>query len=309
VSPSRIIPAVLLATILASCVPAEPDNDEMKKFNAATTVMGRVQKAGALRVGLPSDRPAFATTSSTCPERLACGINEGFTYELAAEVAGALGVEMEVQAVPNDDLIGLIDNGDVDLAFPMTPITEKVVRKYSFTDPYLVGHQRVMVKDGSSEDVLGDLAGADVCEYVYPEVGLPVESLVEGVRAHPVVHPDACGALFLKGEVEAAVGADLALAGILPFLEGTCGQGGCPGVPPLPQLAGDQLTTEGYGALVPSGEATWRDFVTQVLEESQQEGRWSDLYETWLQPLLGGDVVSPPGMTVEEAAALYPADL
>lgn len=106
-----------------------------------------------------------------------------------------------------------------------------------------------------------------------------------------------------------AVGHDLALAGILPFLEGTCGEGGCPGVPPLPRFEEEQLSTEGYGALVPSGEASWRDFVTQVLEESQQEGRWAELYRTWLQPLLGGEVLSPPGMTVEEAAALFPADL
>lgn len=319
----RLIPILmsLVLVMLGSCVPAAPDNDEFKKFNAATTVMGRIQEAGVLKVGIAYDRPAFATVSPSCATTSPCEGVEGFVIELAEEVADALKVEIEVLAVPNEELIGLIDAGEADLAFPMVPITEELVRKNSFTDPFIVGHQRMMVpedlipSDGSfTLEDLAASAGADgrsetVCSYTVPGVGIPVDELVEGLTIRPVAEPGGCGALFLKGEIYAAVGHDLGLAGISTFLEGTCGQGGCPGVPPLPQLTGDQLTTEGYGALVPSGEATWRDFVTQVLEESQQEGRWAELYETWLQPLLGGNVLSPPGMTVEEAAALFPADL
>lgn len=311
--------------LLSSCVPSAPDNDEFKKFNAVTTVMGRVQQAGVLRVGVPSDRPAFATASSSCTATVPCEGVEGFTLELASEVAEALKVEVATYAVPNDELIGLVEGDGVDLAFPMVPITEELVRKNSFTDPFIVGHQRLMAGGAllaaapseGEELTVANLTRflptsdppVEFCEFIYPDVGIPLSELAEGLDATPVDDPDGCGALFLKGEIIGAVGHDLALAGILPFLEGTCGEGGCPGVPPLPRLEKEQLSTEGYGALVPSGEATWRDFVTQVLEESQQEGRWAELYEEWLQPLLGGEVLSPPGMTVEEAAALFPADL
>ena len=311
--------------LLGACVPAAPDNDEFKKFNATTTVMGQVQEAGVLRVGLPIDRPAFATASSACTPSVPCEGVEGFTYELAQEVAEALKVDMAVYAVPNDELIGLVEADGADLAFPMIPITEELVRKSSFTDPFIVGHQRLMVggallSAAPSQDEGLTVANltrflptsdppVEFCEFIYPDVGVPLSELAEGLGAIPVDDPGGCGALFLKGEIVGAVGHDLALAGILPFLEGTCGEGGCPGVPPFPRFQEEQLSTEGYGALVPSGEATWRDFVTQVLEESQQEGRWAELYETWLQPLLGGEVLSPPGMSVEEAAALFPADL
>ena len=322
----RLIASGIALVGAAACVPAAPDNDEFKKFNATTTVMGRVQDAGVLRVGVPSDRPAFAAASSACTASVPCEGVEGFTHDLALEVADALEVDMAVYAVPNDQLLGLIEGDGVDLAFPMVPITEEIVRKNSFTDPFIVGHQRLLAggtlisEDGLSEAAplptmadLGSVATDDkpvsVCEFVYPDVGVPVAELVDGLDVRSVDDPAGCGALFLKGEIAAAVGHDLALAGVLPFLEGTCGEGGCPGVPPLPQFGEEQLSTEGYGALVPSGEAPWRDFVTQVLEESQQEGRWAELYEEWLQPLLGGEVLSPPGMSVEEAAALYPTDL
>lgn len=305
--------------LFGACVPAAPDNDEFKKFNAVTTVMGKVQEDGVLKVGVPNDRLAFATASSACSSDSPCEGAEGFVVDLAREIADALKVEMEIFAMPSDDLIGLVDEGEVQVAFPLVPITEKLVRKHSFTDPFVIGHQRALapVEDASDEGfTLGSLEPSDeasdaplVCEFIFPDVGVPVEELDGTVEVQTVDDPDGCGALFLKGEIDAAVGHDLALAGVIPFLEGTCGQGGCPGVPPLPRFVGDQFSTEGYGALVLSGESAWRDFVTQVLEESQQEGRWSALYEEWLQPLLGGEVLSPPGMSVEEAAALYPADL
>lgn len=317
-----LLASVSLAATLAltSCVPAAPKNDEFKRFNPDSTVMGRVQEAGMLKTGLPVDRPAFAIASSACSSSAPCDGVEGFAFELAQEVADALRVDLEVYAVPNDELIPLVEDEMVDLAFPMVPITESLVRKHSFTDPFLVGHQRIMVPEdiaAPEEFVLEDLATTEssseaadrVCEYVFPEVGVPVAELDLGLEVQQVEEPQACGALFLKGEIAGAVGHDLPLAGIIPFLAGTCGEGGCPGVPPLPRFVGDQLSTEGYGALVPSGESAWNDFVTQVIEESQQEGRWTALYERWLQPLLGGEIPTPPGMSVEEAAALFPADL
>lgn len=313
--------ASLCATLaLTACVPAVPEDDEFKRFNPDTTVMGRVQEAGVLKTGLPNDRQAFALASSECSSAAPCDGVEGFAFELAQEVADALRVDHEVYAVPNDELISLIEGGEVDLAFPMVPITESLVRKHSFTDPFLVGHQRVMVPGEIAETeefVLEDLAttGASpaatgkVCEFIFPDVGISVSELGLDLEVQQVGEPQGCGALFLKGEIAAAVGHDLPLAGIIPFLAGTCGEGGCPGVPPLPRFVGGQLSTEGYGALVPSGESAWNDFVTQVIEESQQEGRWTTHYGEWLQPLLGGEIPSPPGMSVEEAAALFPADL
>ena len=282
--------------------------------------MGRVQEAGVLKTGLPSDRPAFAVASSACSAAAPCEGVQGFAFGLAEEIADALRVELEVYAVPNDELIPLVEEEAVDLAFPMVPITESLVRKHSFTDPFLVGHQRVMAGGEISSETdfaLGDLSNlagppeiaSHVCQFIFPDVGVPVAGLAPDLRVQQVEDPEACGALFLKGEIAAAVGHDLPLAGIIPFLAGTCGEGGCPGVPPLPRFVGDQLSTEGYGALVPSGESSWNDFVTQVIEESQQEGRWTALYEEWLQPLLGSEIPTPPGMSVEEAAALFPADL
>jgi hypothetical protein len=51
------------------------------------------------------------------------------------------------------------------------------------------------------------------------------------------------------------------------------------------------------------------DFVSSVLEEAQAEGRWSEWFEELIAPGLPSVPSDPPGLTVEEAAALYPQDL
>lgn len=297
--PKKLFLCALALVLAGACVPPEPNDDVKRTFDAETTVMGRLQAAGVIRVGVPTDRPALADPES----------QEGFLAGLGQEVADSLGVDLELVGAPNEELIPLIDAGEVDLAFPAVSITEQRVRqdndKHLFLDPYLVAHQRLLVSGDAQPNDLGpeELAGAKVCEFIDPETELDLAAIEPSIDIQSVFVPQECADLMNRGDVAAATASDVVLLGIANSLCETepCDAGAL--------LTGEQISTFGYGPVIEGGASSWKDYVENVLEEAQQEGRWQDLYERYLTGLSDGEVLEPPGMTVEEAAALWPKEL
>ena len=76
------------------------------------------------------------------------------------------------------------------------------------------------------------------------------------------------------------------------------------------KITGEQQSTEGYGAAVRTGAVTFATLASQVINEADAEGDWSSSYEKWLAGYFADPAPDDvPIMTVEEAAALYPAEL
>ncbi|MBA2725483.1 MAG: transporter substrate-binding domain-containing protein [Actinobacteria bacterium] len=298
--PLKVFLCVLALLSLGACVPAEPDDDSMRTFDAEPPVMGRVQEAGVLRVGVPNDRPALADPDS----------GAGFVASLGAEVADSLGTDLEIVGAPNDSLIGLIDSGGLDLVFPAVSITEQRVRqdndKHLFLDPYLVAHQRLLVRGDplSSDGGAQALAGEPVCSFIDPETEIDISTIEPAIDVQNVSDPEKCSRLMARGDATAVTAADVILLGLTDF---PCKKVDCDGEPA--RIVGDQISTFGYGPVIEGGASSWKDYVVNVLEEAQQEGRWEELYERYLAGLSGGEILEPPGMTVEEAAALFPKEL
>lgn len=273
---------LLVALAAAACVPPVPDNDEFVSFDEET-VMGEIQAAGTLVVGLPDDvgQPWVR-----------------FAMPVAEDVADSLRVEIELETHPNDALVGLVDEGEIDIAFPVVTVTEHLVRKHAFSDPIYVGHQRLLVPAGSGVETLDDLDG-EVCSPIDDETGVELSELDPEVVTVPLKPGDAAGCVPLleDGLVDSATAPDVLLARIVDELG--------PGY----EVVGDQLTTEPLAAALTSGAQGWVDYVNKIITEYDQEGRWAAAYEEHLAPLLGGPAPEPPNMTLEEAAALFPADL
>lgn len=235
-----------LMIIMVGCVPAEESNDKIKRYDPEENIMGQIQARGVMRIGIPSDRPPFAIAEEgTEPQ--------GFVVDLGTLAAESLGVEPEFIAAPSDDLLEMIrldpeecgSETDLDLIFPMVPITEKLITNFTFTDPYWVGHTRSLLENGNEVD-----RGPDV-------------------------------------ELLARAYEDPALA-----------------------VGGEQQSTEGYGAASRCGTTTFGSVVSQVINEADAEGDWTASYERWLADLFADPAPDEvPIMTVEDAAALYPAEL
>ena len=280
------IRALLLAVVVlafGACIPPEPDDDIIRSFDPEDTVMGAIQERGLLRVGFDGGMPPAL---------------RGFVSNLGREVSDALGTQIEYSVGSTDELLAWISDDTIDLAFPLVPITESRVdemrRTHGFTDPYLVAHQRLLVGEGyTTVSSVEMLEGRTVCAALDDQTGLDLTRMVADLT---IVERDVqgCAGALTEGEAHAVTAPDIVLAGILPELEGAA-------------IVGDQLNTEGYGAVVEAGANAWTDYVSQVLEEAQQEGRWTEFFSASFDGLL--DSQDPPGMSAEEAAALFPSDV
>jgi len=247
----RLAVIFCLVVGLGACVPPEESNDRIKSYDPEVNIMGQIQARGVMRIGIPSDHPPFAITEDPAPL--------GFVVDLGRLAAESLGVDPEFVAAPSSELLEMIDgwstppNGkdpqcieetEVDLAFPMVPITEKMITAYTFTDPYWVGHTLTLLRDGVAIDQ-----------------GPDVELLA---RAYD---------------------------------------------DPSLKVGGEQQSTEGYGAASRCGTTTFGSVISQVINEADAEGEWTESYEAWLADLFEDPAPDEvPIMTVEDAAALYPAE-
>lgn len=280
--------------LAGSCIPAEPDEDRMVRYDE-DTVMGQVQAAGELRVGL-QEGPPFAAGGAT---------SEGFNADMATFVAEELGVEASFRFATGHDLPRLVANDVVDIAFPLTPITARAVREgvTAFADPHYVTHQRLLVPDGSRIDDVEDLANETVCSLVEEQIGVELDDLEPAIEVVDAAEPGECaGALFgAKGGGESAVAAATGLDAELMQAAALLNGAGF-------QLRGDQLATAALGAIVERGSSAWLSFVNEALADAQEDGRWLRSYREWLAPFLDEASREPPTLTVEEAAALFPQD-
>lgn len=275
---------VALALGAGACVPPAEETTTPERFDPET-VMGQIQARGALRIGIPEDVEPFGFERG--------GKAVGVTADLGAYVARALNVEPAYVLVPNGDLLLMIDNEEVDIAFPITAITEPLVRHYGFTDPYWVGHQRVASSDGRFAPQ--DLAGKTVCSVIDPDTGVLLSDLEPTIEIMEKHSPPDCFPALIAGMPVTAP--DAILLGYvqkdLPWIYGP------------PEIGGDDLTTEGYGAAVNIESSGLAEVVNNILARAKEDGAWQDAVDRWLE---AAEPVEPPELTVEEAAALYPAN-
>lgn len=283
----RLVAGLLL---LASCVPPEPDPFP-RRFEP-DTFMAELQDQGRIRIGIAEDAAPLGRVDGS-------GAPSGFTVELGRIVADTLHVEPEFITYPSYRLLGLVDVGALDLAFPVTHLSEELVRSYHPTDPYLVAHQRLLVRPSSGWDDVDDLSGARVCSYAEPTTGVDLERLNPGIELQAADHPRRCLREFRSGRVDAVTAEDFYLGDMLEKLR----RGGSDEVARA-RIVGDDLNTVGYGATVIRGTG-FTQFVRDVLAEAKSDGRWARAFERTMQT----PPQSPPELTLEAAAALWPLDV
>lgn len=283
--------ALALTTLLGGCVPSEEEVVLARDYGDASQ-MGQVQERGKLIAGVAAD-----LLHGTGPGGDGPGAVEGFMVDLATSIADTLGVDLVVEHASSDDLLELVEDGEIDVAFPLTPVTEKLARRAGPTDPYIVAHQRLLVPTKSGIDKVDGLTSEDVVcplqQQGEMQVSLPdLDPSIETIEQRD---PAGCVSALEKGRAEVVTGPGLDLVGIHQAVKGYA-------------ITGEALTTAGYSIVVGRDTGTWQGFVEGVLGRYKSEGRWLISYNRWLAPYLGREA-EPPRMTVEEAAALYPRDL
>ncbi|MDP9069142.1 MAG: transporter substrate-binding domain-containing protein [Actinomycetota bacterium] len=283
--PPRVSSLCVLVILLTACVPPEPVLDLSRPYDEET-VMGEIQARGHLVIAVADDAYPLGYVDQNDEA-------QGFTAELGRYLADTLGVEARFITGSSTQLLELPEEERADVAFPAVPITEASVRKHQFTDPYYVSHQRLLTPFDGAQTV-EELSGK-VCSFADEETQVSLDELNEDLDI-TAADPLTCLSMLKKRRVVAATGSDFLLAGLRLSS------------PQRFQVVGDQLTTEGIGAVIERGAAAWTDYVNGVFFLAEQEGVWQDAFDDSIGLGLGVQV-DPPVITAEEAAALYPSDL
>lgn len=295
----RLALVALCAAILGACVAPPEDVDRIPNFDPEETIMGRIQERGELLVGLTDSLGVPFVVDTTAPE------TEGFVIDLAQELAGALGVELQLVLLDEDDAIlpGRINvEAPADISFVPLPATEELAKGHPLTHPYWVAHQRVLAPTDSGIEEWTDIEGS-YCSIINETTGFDLSDAEPALEAVEGSVKD-CASALKKGEVEAVTAPDHVLMQVWAAL------GGCrQPCEPSPDygIVGDELTTEGYSAMLPVGSPGWTSFVNATWGEAEAEGRWLASYEEWIAPF-GIELEEAPTMRIEEAAGLFPCD-
>lgn len=265
---------IVALLVAAACVPSE---DEVVVEPGTTPA--EIARGGSLLVGIDS---GFGTPL------------QGFTRELGELLAAAIGVEASFVTGSSSELLARVEAEDADVVFPSVAITEETLRNYRLTDPYYVTHQRLLVEADAATDDLRELPAGRVCAFIDPSTGVDPNAVNPSVETVVATVPEECVDLLRTGDVQAATATDAFLAAMVAELGGSF------------RMAGEHLTTEGYGAIVQTETIRFVEFIDAVFEKAKADGVWMDLYQRWMGPHVDEPVDRPPVMTVQEAAALYP---
>jgi ABC-type amino acid transport substrate-binding protein len=282
----RILIASIVMVLAVACVPPEVDDDSIPRFDPQETLAGKIQQRGVMVVGVEQDAPPFASSLSGEPE--------GFTVEMGRWLADGLGVDAEFVTGTTEELATMVSNDEVDVAFPLTPITEKALDEHLFSDPYFVAHQRLLVPSSSPIEGVEDLSGMRVCEFL-DDTGVDLAE-VNGEVSETVTATDPveCLEQLETGRVDAVSAPDIVLITLAARSDEEL------------KMVGDHLSTAGYGAMVRRNPLGLNTYIDSVFGEADHEGRWSDLYAEWIGPYSGDPEAEPPTLTFEQAAAINP---
>ena len=296
---TKVFGCALALVLTAACVPAASEEEEFGE----NSPMLAIQREGTMVIAVPPDSPPFSFTGES-------GEPEGFLVDLGREVADALEVEAEFIEAPSEEMADLVAGDDpkeigdeeAHVAFPLITVTNQIYKVdsrlagHDLSTPFFVAHQRLLVPEGSTVERVDDLAGKSVCSLVDTELGIPIEELQPEAEVQDATSTSQCADALRKGDVDAVAGVEVDLITLLDELRQRDAGAAY-------EIVGAEITTQGYAPYVVRGMSA---FASDVFTEVKEEGRWTSAYNEWIAPLTGEEVEEPPGLTLEEAAAMYP---
>ena len=282
-----------LALLAMACVPP-PSDDVLPEFKDERLVR-EIRARGEIRIGVPNDFPALGLRDPQVTGRGPATVGRGFAADVGGWVAQELRVPARLIAAPAAELPTLLAQDRADLVFPVIAITEKSARRHTFTNPYYIAHQRLLVPVGSGISQMEQLGGKTVCSLIDPKTEVDLAQLRPNIQTVDASTIGECAGLLRSGEVDAATAADVRLFEILQDSKRY-------------EIVGDELSTEGYGGVVESGASGFADFVDEVLYNAVEDGRWLTSYRRWVGSVTRSEPETPR-LRVEEAASLFPIGL
>jgi polar amino acid transport system substrate-binding protein len=254
---------------------------------STTSVLGRIQQSGILRVGMSGDQPPFNAKTRT-------GQIIGIEPDLANALAGGMGVRAEFVQLPFGELLGALEAGRVDIVLSQVTITTERNQRVAFTSPYFITgkailtRSEVLARAQSSEDL--DITGLRISALA----GSTSEDFIRGrlpsARLSTTLDSDQAVRLVLSGKVDAML-ADLPIC-VIALLRN-------PGAGLV--TVSSPFTFEPIGAALPAHDPLFLNLVENFMRSLEGSGLMDQLTlrwfndPTWLDAIPSRDPWQDPG--------------
>ena len=265
----KVMAAAVCALALAACmlVGCSSNNASNDKKDAAATSSDKT----TLIVGFDQSYPPYGFVGND-------GNFTGFDLDLAAEVAGRNGWDIQLEPIDWDAKDTLLNSGAITCIWNGFTM-EGRENDYTFSDPYMLNAQVVVVKKGSGIESLADLAGKNVITQT-DSAAYDVLAGDEATKADlkatfaPLETIGDYNTAFMQLESGAvdAVACDLSIA-----------QYQMSAKPDAYVQLPEDLSSEHYAVGVKKGNTELADAITKTLKEMNEDGTIEKLCEKYAE--------------------------
>lgn len=265
----KVMAAAVCALALAACmlVGCSSNNASNDKKDAAATSSDKT----TLIVGFDQSYPPYGFVGND-------GNFTGFDLDLAAEVASRNGWDIQLEPIDWDAKDTLLNSGAITCIWNGFTM-EGRENDYTFSDPYMLNAQVVVVKKGSGIESLADLAGKNVITQT-DSAAYDVLAGDEATKADlkaTFASLDTIGdynTAFMQLESGAvdAVACDLSIA-----------QYQMSAKPDAYVQLPEDLSSEHYAVGVKKGDTELADAITKTLKEMNEDGTIEKLCEKYAE--------------------------
>ncbi len=232
-------------------------------------VLARIVESGKLRVGMSGGQPPLNFRSKS-------GELRGLEVDMAAALAGLMGIELKIVEKPFAELLGALAGGEVDLVMSGMTVTPERNMKAAFVGPYFLSGKSILTRSTTlaQTETVADLDQADLklaalegsTSQQFVQTRLPKATLVTTPDYEEAVK------LLLADEVSALI-ADREIVALTAFLHPKEG---------LTSLR-EPLTIEPIGIAVPPDDPLLVNFLENAMGALEASGFLSAVRARWLE--------------------------
>lgn len=280
--------AVVLGAALAACGDAGSDDEDTgadveveegaaDEFDDGTR-MKELAESGSIIIGVKYDQPGIGFKGATDDMPV------GFDPEIGKILAADLGIapeDIEWKETISDNREPFLTSGEVDLVIASYSITDERRQVVGQAGPYYVTGQQLLVAADSDIDSLDDVKGTEVCSVTGSTSLENIEA--EGAKPRGFDTYSECVDQVLNGTVDAMT-TDGAI------LLGYAAQN-----PDQLKVVVEPFSEERYGVGYSLDSPEMCEWITETIEDAQEDGAWADAFEATLGQS-GVETPEPPAM-------------
>ena len=197
----------------------------------------------------------------------------GYDVDMCKAIAKELGLKLQHKPVSTEARIPEVKMGRVDMMAGAVAWLPKRAEQVDFSDQYLQGYIKVLVKADSGIKTLTDLKGRKVCASSGSSSAAIAQKVLQGANVLTFQNIAQCYVGLQSGKVEAMTAGELVLR---RFLNDSVKEG-------KPTALLDEPTyTEHIGIIVKQGEPALLAQINQAIAALDKSGELTRIYDKWM---------------------------